>query len=272
MKRTFAALVLALLTTLPGQAARDPTVTADQAQEFQLGFALQAPAAQTEAFLQSVKSLKEIENETDSARAVAKLASQAKALRTSEAHAYSQVMQMLHEMGAPPRLQAWAANAAAEFTAPLILSKESKDALPSDPNTAAVLGTIDEAQSVKTEADTQMPSLLNWLKLARGRTGVWTAAIGNLASGLDATVVLGTSLLMSPSKPMTLSDAAPFGTSSAVLRALSALEPQRGNLATLIHLPPVLWNPRELAAPRDALLHAYGAESFAAAIDQRQKP
>jgi hypothetical protein len=179
---------------------------------------------------------------------------------------------MLHAMGAPPKLQSWTSAKAALFAAPLLLSQEAKDSQRSDPNTATVLATIDEAQSVKAEANTQMPSLLNWMKLTHGRIGVWTAALGTLTSDMDATVVQEKNMLLTPAEPMKLSNTAPYGTPASVLQALTALTPRQGNLAPLLHLPPILWSAKELAGPRDALLRAYGAETLARAIDQGQKP
>ncbi len=262
------ALLLLLLIAVPVQAAPGPATPPAQTAAFRLGFALQAPAAQTETYLQAVKGLKDIPDDAQAANEVSKLAAQSADLRAKEARAYAQAALLLHALGASPKLQTWASDTSRRLATPLALSKDAQRDASSDTDTATVMGTIDEAQDIKTAADKWMPSLLNWLKVTLGQPGVWADALGNMTAGLDAAVGSGRSLYLSRSEPMKLADTSPPGTPTAALLALNDLAPPRGNLAPLIQLPPTPISAQELARPRETLLSAYGAKPLAEAIDK----
>lgn len=265
------ALLLLLVLALPAQAAKKaetPSIPAAQAQAFQLGFALQTPAAQAQLFLQAVKGLKNITDDVQGTSEVGRLADRSDRLREVSARAYGQSAQMLRTMGAPAKMQAWAQSAADQLDAPLVLSKEARKYTQSDPHTATVMGTIDEAQSLKVAADAQMPDLLSWLKLSHGADAVWASAVGSLAAGMHAAVVNNKSLLISQTDPLKLADTAPPNTPPAVLKALTDLTPKRGNLAGLIRLPPAPVTPKNLNDSQKTLLDAFGAKPLAEVIDK----
>lgn len=261
-------LLFCLPLTATARGKADSAVPLVQQQAFQLGYALQAPAAQTEEFLQAVKGLKTITDDVQGVSEVGKLAKQSETLRATEQRAYRQATQMLRAMGAPPALQTWAAGEEQKLAAPLVLSKEAKGFLQSDPNTATVLGTIDEAQTTATDAGSRMTGLVSWLKITDGSAAVWATALGGLTAGMHASVVADRGLFLSRTEPMKLQNAAPFGTPGPVLDALTSLSPSAGNLAGLIRLPASLIPPKELREPQSVLLNSYGARRLAEAIDK----
>lgn len=267
------ACCLAAFSLLPAMAMAAPKPGAampnNHAQAFQLGFALQTPATQTEEFLQAVKRLKDIGGDAQNASsAVAKLAKQSEALRGIEARSYGQASLMLHAMGAPPSIQTWAATSEKRLAGPLILSKESKKYARADPNTAAVMAAIDEAQAIKNSNDGQMSSITQWLKLSQGTDALWAFAVGGLAAGMHSAVAAKESLALSRSDIMRLRYSAPTGTASNILSALSSLSPKVGNLAGLVRLPATEFSAKELQGPQAAILRAYSAENLANIIDK----
>ncbi len=243
-------------------------VPAAQQQAFQLGYALQEPAAQTEQFLQAVKGLKTITDDVQGVSEVGRLAKQSESLRATEQRAYRQAAGMLRALGAPEALQTWAGRAADRLSHPLVLSKDAKSFLTSDPNTATVMGTIDEAQELKTDADAHLSGVASWMKITEGGDAVWATALGGLAAGMHAAVSADRSLPLSRTDPLTLRNAAPFGTPGPVLDALTSLSPSAGNLAGLIRLPEALIPPKDLRGPEATLLASYGARPLADAIDK----
>lgn len=254
-----------------GAAAGDksgPSVPPIQQKAFQLGYALQMPAARTEEFLEAVKGLKTITDDVQGVSEVGRLAKQSEALREIERRAYRQAAEMLRALGAPAGLQTWAGGAAYRLGLPLTLSKEANEYATSDPDTAAVLGTIDEAQAIKTDADGHMPGLLSWLKLTNGGDAVWATAVGGLAAGMHAAVAAGRGLSLSRTEPRRLRNAAPFSTPGPVLDALTGLTPSAGNLAGLIRLPASLIPIRELRGPQNTLLSSYDAHALSETIDK----
>lgn len=274
MRRPAAAGLLALLI-LPmpvqarrahGQPERVPTA---QAQAFGLGFALQGAAARTRLFLDAVKGLRDIADDDEGAAAVARLAEQARTLRHSEAISYAETARRLQAMGAPPDLQAWARDVADQLEAPLKLSKEAQKEEKSDPNTATVLGTIDEAQALKVTADGTMPRLRAWVKLSYGPQAVWAGALGDLAAEMDAAARNGRPFRVASVDAAKLAQAAPTGTPPSVAQALTKLTPRRGNLAAAVHAAPTPLAPKDLGAPLRALLDAFDAKGLADALDDR---
>jgi hypothetical protein len=267
----FGAAAGVLMLPIPGFAARrtDNSVPAALQQAFQLGYALNSPAADTEEFLQAVKDLKSIDDPGKSIAAIEKLATRAEALRKSEASAYLQTFQRLQAMGAPPALQMWARSQAQRLDGPLKYSKEARSSLPAHPQTAAILATIDEAQSAKEEANRQMPVLVAWAKVSSGGDGVWAMALGSLTAGMHAAVVSDRPLALSRTDATKLYHTAPFGTPPRVFDALSPLIVEDGgNLSSLIRLPAAQFSAKSLVGPQKALIDAYSADSLAARIDK----
>jgi hypothetical protein len=272
MKKHWGLVGLSMLLPLSAAQAADKgaatSVPAIQQQAFQLGYALEAPTAETEQFLQAAKDLKLITDDTEATLAVGKLAKQSVSLRASELRAYRQATQRLHAMNAPADLQTWTEHTAARLAAPLVVSQKEKEE--SDPNTATVLGTIDESQDIKINADLNMPTLRSWVKLTQGGDAVWATALGQMTAQMHTAFYDGQSLPLSRTSTMRLRDTAPFGTPGPVLDVLTDLTPHLGNLATLVTLPSPPITPKDMKGPQATLLDAYAAGPLAAAIDKSQ--
>lgn len=267
-------LLLALLALAsPAHARRSHgdsgRVPAAQAQAFGLGFALQTAAVRARLFLQSVKGLRDVSDDDEGDAEVVKLAKQSHSLRRAEARSYGETARLLQAMGAPPDLQAWARDVADQLDAPLKLSKEAKREQKSDPNTATVLGAIDEAQALKVAADGAMPSVRTWLKLSYGPQAAWAGALGDLAAEMNAAVAGGRPFPIAALDVVKLSQAAPAGTPPSVPEALKKLTSKGGNLAAAAHVPPAPLLPKELKAPLQALLEAFDARDLAQTLGKR---
>ncbi len=240
------------------------SATPSQVQMFQLGLALQTPAAQSEAFLADVKNLQLADPITDAAPATLLLARQAKDLRRSELRCYQAASRMLRALGAPPALQSWADGTVHLLTQPQIVSAEARPFVKSDPATATVLATIDEAEAIKIIADRSSASLQTWLKLSQGGAGVWTQTVGRLAAGMQASAATAHPFLLPREAVRHLRETAPPGTPLDVLRTLSALAPHgRGNLSSLIRQSDVTVPAGQIAPAALALLDAYNAQALA---------
>ena len=167
VKNRWGLMGILLLLPLSGTSAAEkrtaPSVPPTQQQTFQLGYALQAPTAQAEQYLQAAKALKTVSDDSEVTLEIGKLAKLSAALRASERRAYRQAAQRLRVLQAPSELQAWAEHAETRLAAPLIVSQKEKEG--SDPDTATVLGTIDEAQDLKTNGDRHLNALLSCVKL-----------------------------------------------------------------------------------------------------------
>lgn len=264
-------LSLFLLLT-PAQARKDHSgvapIPAKQVQAFALGFALQSAAARTRMFLDDVKGLRDIRDEDEGAAEVAKLAAQSQTLRRREANCYAEAVQQLQALGAPPDLQTWARGAADQLAAPLKLSKEAQKEQKSDPNTATVLGTIDEAQAIKAATDGKMPRLRVWVKLFYGTSGTWAGAVGSLAAEMNAAVANDRRLPMTAGDAAKLAQEAPAGTPPSVIQALDGLTPKSGNLAVAVHAAPVPLTPQELKSPLQTLLEAFNTRELTKTLDK----
>lgn len=265
-------LFASLALTVPAHARKSRPdagrVPTTQAQAFGLGFALQSAAAHTRLYLESVKGLRAISDDEEGAAEVATLAEQSSGLRRLEARAYGETARRLRAMGAPPDLRAWARDVADQLDAPLKLSKEAKKEQKKDPNTATVLGTIDEAQALKVAADGAMPGLRTWVKLSYGGNAAWAAAVGTLAAEMDASLAGEKRLAMSGADIGKLAKAAPAGTPPSVTQALDELTPRRGNLAAAINVPPAPVAPKDLKAPLRTLLGAFDARDLAETLNK----
>jgi len=267
-------LLFVLSLTLPPAQARKAQedagrVPATQAQAFQIGFALQSADARARQFLQAVKGLRDIRDDEEGAAEVAKLAERSSALRRAEARSYDETARLLQAMNAPPDLLTWARDVADQLEAPLKLSKEAKKEQKSDPDTATVLGTIDEAQALKETADSAMPNLRAWVKLSFGSQAAWAGAVGALAAEMDAAARADKRFPVSQVDVTKLSKAAPAGTPPSVIQALARLAPKQGNLAAAAHVPPAPLTPRQLEVPLRALLNAFDARDLADSLDKR---
>lgn len=280
MKLLFPAIValgLAALLGGPARAAAPPvsappvqapdtpvSATPAQKQMFRLGLVLQMPAAQSEAFLADVKRLQLTAPGEDTALSTALLARQAKDLRRSELRGYQSAAKMLRTLGAPQSLQSWADGTVHLLREPQIVSSEARPYVKSDPATATILATIDEAEAVKIIGDRNGASLQTWLKLSQGGAGVWTQTLGRLAAGMQACAATAHPFLLPRDSVRHLRETAPPGTPLDVLRTLSVLVPRgKGNLSSLIRQSDVSVPAGQIAPAAQALLDAYDAQPLA---------
>lgn len=283
MKRIFRAVPAALLALIAGAGARAAappallppiaiplpasSAAASQAPLFTLGYALQTPAAQSALFLADVKALRFAQPGEEAAQSTALLARQAKDLRRAELLSYKDASRMLRSLSAPPPLQTWADGTVHLLTLPQIVSDEAKPYVKSDPPTAAILATIDEAEAVKIIADRSAPSLQAWLKLTQGGAGVWVSVVGRLAANMQASAATGQTFLLPREAVRHLRATAPPGTPLSVLRTLSALAPRgKGNLSSLIRLSDVSVPADQIAPAAQSFLEAYNAQALAAEL------
>lgn len=249
--------------------ASEDRVPTAQAQAFALGFSIQSAAARTRQFLDAVKSLRDVADDEEGAAEVARLAEQSGMLRRTEARSYAETGRQLHAMGAPPDLLAWTRDVFDQLQAPLKLSQEVKKEQKSDPNTATVLATIDEAQALKVTADSAMPRLRAWVKLSYGAPGAWAGALGDLAAEMDAAVRAERPLSTAALDIEKLAQEAPSGTPQSVTQALKKLTPKRGNLAAAVRAAPAPVPFRDLNAPLRDLLDAFDARPLSETLANR---
>lgn len=241
--------------------------TPAQMQMFALGFALQMPAARSEAFLADVKQLQLMEPGEDTVAATALLARQARNLRRTQMRSYQTTARLLHTLGAPESLQSWAEGTARLLSQPQIVSPEARTYVKSDPATAAILAAIDEAEAVKVIGDRNNISLLTWMKLSQGGAGIWAQTVGRLAAGMQVSAASAHSFLLPRAAVQHLRTTAPPGTPLAVLRALSALAPPgKGNLSSLIHQSDVTVPAAQIAPTAKTIVDAYDAQALASEL------
>lgn len=253
----------------PAVSAPDTSAAAPppQAQMFQLGLALQLPAAQSEVLLADVKTLQSTEPGADTARQTAQLARQAKALRRSERRCYQAASRLLGTLGAPPALRTWADGTVRLLSRPQIVSDEARPYVKSDPDTATILATIDEAEAVKVIGDRSAASLQTWLKLSQGGAGVWAQTLGRLAAGMQAAGASAHPFLLPREAVRRLRQTAPPGIPLPALRTLSVLVPRgKGNLSSLIRQTDVSVPAAQIAPAAQVLLEAYDAQPLIAAL------
>lgn len=241
--------------------------TPAQMQMFALGFALQMPAARSEAFLADVKQLQLMEPGEDTVAATALLARQARNLRRTQMRSYQTTARLLHTLGAPESLQSWAEGTARLLSQPQIVSPEARTYVKSDPATAAILAAIDEAEAIKVIGDRNNISLLTWMKLSQGGAGIWAQTVGRLAAGMQVSAASAHSFLLPRAAVQHLRTTAPPGTPLAVLRALSALAPPgKGNLSSLIHQSDVTVPAAQIAPTAKTIVDAYDAQALASEL------
>ena len=258
---------MALLPTKPlaATAAPTPSVPLSQRQCFQMQFLLRLPGLEARHFIEAVKSLRDTDGDQDTTdRRIADLAGQARALRRDEARAFAQLAPLLKTMAATPELQTWAASEADRLSRPLHYTKDEQKDARTEPESAAILATLDEADALKTDTDARLSSLGLWIRLTQGRVGFWAADVGDMTAYLHAALVTRKEPLVSVTLARHLQDTAPPGTPAAVTDALALLAPQAGNLGGLapdatqsIPLPAV-------SQAHDALLAAFHSQALAA--------
>ena len=258
MKRTQWGLA-GLLFLLAPPAHAQLAVPRAQQQCFQAQFLMRQPQLEALAFIEAVKSLRDINADDEAATQlrISALSVQAAALRHDEGRAFSRLTPLLKTMGGPADLQAWAAAEADGLSRPLKFTPDEAKQARTDPETAAILATLDEADALKTDTNRHLYPFDLWFHLTQGRVGLWAADVGDMAALLQAALAAHKAPGVSVKAARALRDAAPAGTPPSVRDALGLLAPQAGNLA---ELAPAAHNDVPLttvAQAHDALLAAF---------------
>ena len=243
-----------------------------QQQCFQAMLLLRLPQMETLHFIGAVKSLRDLDgsDETALSRRVTELSGQAVALRRDDSRAFSQLTALLKGMGTTASLQAWAASEADRLSQPLKYTKDELKDAKTDPATAAILATLDEADALKADTDTHLSSLGLWINLTQGRAGLWAADVGELTAALHVALANQAEPRLSVTLARHLKATSPDGTPPAVLDALGLLAPKTGNLSELapdatqaVPLPAV-------SQAHDALLTAFHAQELITTSEAQQ--
>jgi hypothetical protein len=246
--------------------APPPAAPSSEAHAFQARFLLRLPNMEAKQFIADVTALK---NDTDdqadpaetSVQQIALLRNKADALRRHEAQAYQKAAPLLRQMGAPATLQSWIASLIKQLDDPVILSPQEQLDAKTDPNTAEILGVLDESDALKTQTDSELDTFDLWLSLTHGSEGLWAASVGEIAANLQASLSEQKEPQITVLAIRHLYDDAPQGTEPMILRALAALIPAGGNLSSF--LPGTAAVPIPAAARSlQELLAQFGAASF----------
>ncbi|MBV9852880.1 MAG: hypothetical protein JO250_24740 [Armatimonadetes bacterium] len=262
------------ITVLPSRAAAPATVPATQAQCFQVQFLLRLPGLEALHFIGAVKSLRDIPAGDDAGigQRIVELSEQAVTLRRDEARAFAALAPLLKAMGATPSLQSWAASEADRLGRPMQYSKDEQRQAKTEPQVAAILATLDEADALKTDTDAHLHDLALWLSLTRGPAALWAADVGELTAALHVALADHEEPRLAISVARRLRDTAPPGAPAAVRDALGLLVPKGGNLSGLVPVVTANVPAHSLAQAHDALLAAFAAKGLVAPEDVPKAP
>ncbi len=253
---TAACLVLAL-SALTARAQSAPAVPAAQARAFALGYTMRACDLRAIAFTRSVKDLKDMEGDQAGAE-VARLSREATALRHTQAVSYGQISGLLTKMGGPEPLRAWASKAALGLGGPPPYGEEARTLAKGDPDSAAVMATLDEITALKTDADTRLPMLAAWLNTGGGGPlSVWTAEVGTYAADLRAAATAPGQGPPPLSAARRLLQTAPQGAPALTRAYLAAMVPRGGNLGALATVSPQAAAPEKMNGLFESILAVY---------------
>ena len=253
---TAAACLLLGLAPLAARAQSAPAVPAAQSRAFALGYTMRACDLRAIAFTRSVKGLKDIEDDQTAAE-VARLNREATALRHTQAVSYEQISSLLTKMGGPAPLRAWASKAAADLAAPPSYGAEAQSLAKTDPDSAAVMATLDEITALKTDADTRLPTLAAWLNAGGGPLSVWTAEVGTYAADLRASATTPGQGTPPLSAARRLLQTAPPGAPALTRAYLAAMAPRGGNLGDLATVSPQPVSPEKMNGLFESILAVY---------------
>ena len=263
-------LVLLLPSAIYAKTSPPPLgVPKIQAQAFGLGYALRTADLRAVAYTKSVQSLKGVADQKLAGAEVAQLSSAVAKLRRSQAASYTLTASLLTQMGAPPTLQSWASKSAATLSAPLVYSKDVQKLARTEPDTAAVLGELEEIQSIKAASEAQQSPLTLWLRLTGGKAAPWNADVGAYTAGLRRAVSATGPSRLSSVQAQALLRHAPAEAPAAARDSLAALIPQGGgNLSALATLAPANVTLAKITYTVKTLLRLYGAAEEADALDK----
>lgn len=263
MRSSIFAAGLLLAAALPALARDAPPSPSPQTQAFALGYSLRSCDLRSQAFVASVKTLQDVDDDKLAGAQIKHLSRRAINLRKHQAEVYAQIARLLERMDAPPALRRWSAQTAALLASPLAYTPEAQALLKTEPDTAATLAELSEITAVKARAETQQPSLTTWLKLTGGRMALWNAEVGSYTADLRAAGEPGTrpSVLSKTAQHLLLT--APEGASSEVRGDLSELVPGGGgNLSLLATLAPANLTPLKMTNIARKLISGYEAKTL----------
>ena len=254
------------------EAATVPEAAVPTAQQqcFQVQFLLRLPGLESLHFIGAVKSLQDINRDDQDAtnRRISELSAQALTLRRDEARAFARLTPLLKNMGATASLQAWAASEVDRLGNALFYTKDEQKDARTEPQVAAILATLDEADALNADTDTHLASLGLWLDLTRGHTGLWAGDVGEVAAALHVALVNQEEPRLSATLARHLRATAPAGTPPAVTDALGLLIPKVGNLSDLAPAATTVVPLPAVAQAHDALLTIFHAKGIIADNDQ----
>lgn len=259
----FAAGLLLTVATSPASAQTTSTVPRATTQTFALGYSLRACDLRAQAFVASVKTLQDVDDDKLAGAEVKHLSRRAVNLRRHQAEGYTQIAGLLERMDAPPPLRHWSAQTATLLAAPLVYPAEAQALVKTEPDTASTLAELSEITVVKAQANARQPSLSTWLKLTGGRLALWNAEVGSYTADLRVAGEPGAnpSVLSHTAQHLLLS--APAGASSEVRGNLSELVPGGGgNLQNLATLAPANLTPQRMAKIARKLIADYDAKTL----------
>ena len=236
---------------------------------FQLGLALDMPAAEVSAYLKSVEALSSFDD-NQNAPAIARLAAEGDALRRQEKTGYTAAYGLVQDMGGAHTNDAWIADAVGVLSKPLVITKAATQNADSDPNSQAVLSVIDEADTLRTAEISHKKALLLWINVSAGRAAVWHEALGGLAASITAAAQSHRGTLVSPEVVKALLSSAPSDTSPTVLNALTALAGRSGDLAGVVRTAPVALDADQAREFSASVLEAYRSAALADSIAHPQ--
>lgn len=221
----------------------DGNISIAESRAFQVGYQLEIPGARAEIFIHNVERLQEVDQEPQIAGRIGDLDSDAARLRSVEASSYNRALTLAETAGAPSDLKSWLQSCVDLLEKPVVISDDAKGYLTTEPQTARILSTLDEATALRAQTVDKDMSIVTWLKLSYGNSSLWARQVGMLTARIYISLELQDGLHHPTPTAAELVAKAPGDAPLSVLRALRALEPpvtQIGPLDAMIINPVVV--------------------------------
>ncbi len=233
------------------------TVSPTLMQVFQLGFGSALPEARAQAFTHDVQALGDGDDTKKSKKQTAQLAVAAQALRQATLQDAVRTDKILEALGAPETIRRPFDAEVATLSAPQVVSEEAQPYVQSDPDTATVLSTLDEMDSLRSGAANETPTVRLWLKLTLGPSAIWTYDLGVLEASLDAAINAHQKPQLPSARLRALCDNIPIEMPATVRAALNQIVPMRSSSKDKADLPA----PQEaFTAAHATFLKAFGIQ------------
>jgi hypothetical protein len=215
----------------PSPSKQDPSITASESRAFQLGYQLELPGASAEVFIHDVEALGNIGDESAIAPEVNDLDTEAAQLRIAEGSAYNRALILANEQGAPSDTRTWLQQRVDQLEQPVVMSSAALPYLKTQPATARIIATLDEATELRAETLDHDDSLSTWLILTSGKDALWARDTGQLCARMYVSLDKSDGLHHPTPTAMVLVSTAPSNAPLAVLRALRAIGPSPDRIA-----------------------------------------